>query len=114
MIQQLTNSSLDRAAVRETRIPANICLNRNIVLNKYSFLTLSLRTTPFGGFPDYFRFRHFWSTSSFFQKKRPNPLDSGLNFTHKQPYFCCLSVLICCCAANQYNEIGGFFKSFRK
>ena len=43
MIQQLTNSSLDRVAVRETRIPANIYLNRNIVLNKYSFLTLSLR-----------------------------------------------------------------------
>ena len=66
MIQQLTNSSLDRVAVRETRIPANIYLNRNIVLNKYSFLTLSLRTTPFGGFPDYFRFRHFRTTSSCF------------------------------------------------
>ena len=66
MIQQLTNSSFDRVAVTETRIPANISLNRNIVLNKYSFLTLSLRTTPFGGFPDYFRLRHFWTTSSCF------------------------------------------------
>ena len=51
------------------------------------FLTLSLRTTPFGGFPDYFSFSYFLTISYRFQKKRPSPLDFALNFTQKQPQF---------------------------
>ena len=38
-------------------------------------LTLSIRTTPLGGFPDCFGFSHFLATFSSFQKKRARPLD---------------------------------------
>ena len=51
------------------------------VLFTYSlYLTLSLRMKPFGVFPDYFSFDHFLVTSYCFQEKRPNSLDSTLNF----------------------------------
>ena len=44
-------------------------------------LTLILRTTPFGSFPDYFGFSHFLATFSSFQKEILSPLDSALYFT---------------------------------
>ena len=37
-------------------------------------LTLSLRTTPFGGFPDYFSFSHFLATSSCWKLLRSKPV----------------------------------------
>ena len=43
-------------------------------------LSLSLRTTPFGGFPDYFSFSHFLATCCCFQSKGSNSLDSALIF----------------------------------
>ena len=67
-------------------------------------LTLSLQTTPFGGFSDYFGFSHFLAISCSFQRKRP--LDSALSVL-----LLSLSVLLCCCAANQYSQIGSIFKN---
>ena len=74
-------------------------------------LTLSLRTTPFSGFKDYFCFSHVLATSSSFQKNGQGLLDSALNFKKSKPQFCVISVLVCCCAANQYSEIGRIFKN---
>ena len=31
-----------------------------------------------------------------------------------QPDFCRLSVLVCCCAANQYSKVGCIFQKFEK
>ena len=52
-------------------------------------LTLSLRTTPIGVFPDYFSFSHFLETSCCLYKKRLNSLKFALNFASNK--LICLS-----------------------
>ena len=45
-------------------------------------LTLSRRTTPFGGFTEYFRVAIFWTLPDGFREKKPlGPLGFALNFT---------------------------------
>ena len=52
-------------------------------------LTLSLRTTPIGVFPDYFSFSYFLATSCCLYKKRLNSLKFALNFASNK--LICLS-----------------------
>ena len=49
-----------------------------------------------------------------FRKKRLNSLSSALNSTWKKPSFCRVSVLVCCCAANQYRKIAWIFSKIFK
>ena len=88
-----------------------IFLHNFYTLPIYS-LTLSFRTTPIGVFPDYFSFSHFLASSCCFYKK--SSLNSALNFTENMPNFCRLSVIVCCCASNQYSVIGFIFSKVLK
>ena len=55
----------------------------------------------------------FWLLPVAFRKeKRLISLNSALNFTSNKPFFCRLSVLVHCCAGNQYSEITLFFSKF--
>ena len=83
-------------------------------LNLRNSLTLSLRNLHIGDFPDFFSFRHFWASSSYFQILRVTSLNSALNSRLKKPSFCRLNVLVCCCAANQYSKITFIFSKILK
>ena len=74
-------------------------------------LTLSLRKTHICVFPDYLSFCQFLATSCYFQKLRLRSLNSLILGKTSQT-FCRLNVLVCYCAANQYNKTACIFSKF--
>ena len=70
-------------------------------------LSLSLRTTPIG-------FSHFFAHFLLPLEEKTNLLKSALNLASNKPLFCCLSVLVFYCGANQYSETACIFSKFLK
>ena len=77
-------------------------------------LTLRPRTPHICGFLDCFSFSRFSAISSCFQNLRLSSLNSELNFGQNKSNLCGQDVLVCCCAANQYSEIGCNFSKILK
>ena len=79
-----------------------------------SLLTLSLRTTPICVFPDYFSLSNFLASSCCLYKKRLSSLKFALNLASIRSVFGHLSILVCCCEANQSSKIIRIFSQFLK
>ena len=74
-----------------------------------SALTLRPRNRYIYVFGTLFSFCNFLVTSSGFQKAGVCSFSSTLNFEETELDFCCLVLLVCCCAGNQYSELTGSF-----
>ena len=79
-----------------------------------SLLILSIWTTPIGVFPDYFSLSNVLASSCCLYKKRLSSLKFALNLASIRSVFGHLSVLVCCCEANQSSKIIRIFSQFLK
>ena len=85
----------------------------------FSFLTCSSHCKPLAS--EWGQLVFFWTTLvlAFFWPlpvayRRFPSLKSALDFAWSKLFFCCISVLVCCCAAHQYSEIAHIFSKFLK
>ena len=72
-------------------------------------LSFRRRITQIYIFKVLFDFFNIWATSCGFQKLELSLSKYALSFNSNEPYFCCLNVLVCCCAANQQSKYTSLF-----
>ena len=79
-----------------------------------SLLTLRRRLPHTWCFMNYFSFSELFTIFCPSWNIRPSPLHSGLHSKLSRWNFCRLDALVCCCAANQYSEIGSHFSKIKR